>query len=631
MCGIFAVLGEDAAQAAVRPQARADLIRRSARLRHRGPDGTGVAIARAASGGAHCFMAHERLNIVDTSPLGAQPQRLSLACGAEITWMCNGEIYNHARLREEELAGAEITGHSDCAVIGHLYLKHGPDFVGMLDGVFALAVFDGRDGGSLLVARDAMGISPCYVGRGGSGSLYFASELKAIHDVCVGFEALPPGHLLRCGAADAASASQAPVSSLLRRWYAPRWIADEAFVPSGALCLRDLRQTVIDAVVKRLMTDVPFGVLLSGGLDSSLIAAIAVRHLKEANNCRGRDERVHTFSIGIRGAPDLEAARKVADHLGTVHHEFHFTVQEGIDAVPDLMYHIESFEQVRAATPMYLLARRIKAMGIKMVLSGEGADELFGGYLYFHKAPSREEFHRECVRKTSRLHLWDVCRANKAPFSFGLETRVPYLDKSVMDKAFSFDPAEKMIDMAAMPDGAHRRMEKYILRKAFDDRENPYLPAEVLWRQKEQFSDGVGWDWVDGLKVHAEQVVTPQMWAVRSKRFPYETPRTKEYYLLRMIFEEHFPEESALLSVPTGKSIACSTPEACLWHKEWANTHEISGRAIASVHVSATEGRAIALDAAEQDERRGQTVKNLKRQRSYNTFDNVRDGVTVEV
>ena len=323
--------------------------------------------------------------------------------------------------------------------------------------------------------------------------------------------------------------------------HSPRWITDSSFVPSGSLCLGKLKQTVIDAVIKRLMTDVPFGVLLSGGLDSSLIAAIAVKHLNEANNCIERGQQVRTFSIGIKGAPDLEAAQKVAKHLGTEHHEFHFTVQEGIDAVPDLIYHLESFEQVRAATPMYLLARRIKAMGIKMVLSGEGADELFGGYLYFHKTPNKEEFHHECVRKTSRLHMWDVCRANKAPFSFGLETRVPYLDKSVMEMAFSFDPAEKLIDMNAKPDGVHPRMEKYILRKAFDEN-GSYLPDDVLWRQKEQFSDGVGWDWVDGLKVHAEEVVTEQMWKYRAKRFPYETPQTKEYYLLRSIFEEHFPE-----------------------------------------------------------------------------------------
>lgn len=328
------------------------------------------------------------------------------------------------------------------------------------------------------------------------------------------------------------------------------------------------------------------GLLLSGGLDSSLVASIAVRHIKESNSSGNKHEELHTFSIGLKGAPDLLAARTVAEFLGINHHEFHFTVEEGIDAMRDLIWHIESYEQVRAAVPMYLLARRIKAQGIKVVLSGEGADEIFGGYLYFHKAPSPEEFHRETVRKVTRLHQWDILRANKAPFAWGLECRVPFLDKDFLQVAMNIDPKEKMCDMSHKPDGVHPKMEKYILRKAFDNPQDPYLPESVLFRQKEQFSDGVGYDWVDGLKEYADKVVTDEIWARRKARFPLDPPRTREYYVLRCLFEEQFPKKAAFRTVPRGMSIACSTPEAAGWDREWRNVHEVSGRAI-DVHTAA--------------------------------------------
>ena len=332
----------------------------------------------------------------------------------------------------------------------------------------------------------------------------------------------------------------------------------------------------------------PFGVLLSGGLDSSLVTSIAVRHGKLATNALSWSNKVHSFSIGIKGAPDLAAARKVAAFLGTEHHEFTFTPQEALDALPDVIWHLETFEQVRASVPMYLLSRKIKAMGVKMVLSGEGADEIFGGYLYFHKAPNPEELHKECVRKTTRLHQWDVLRANKSTQAWGLEARVPFLDRAFLELCMNIDPGEKMCDRGFKPDGVHPKLEKYILRKAFDDPVNPYLPAEVLWRQKEQFSDGVGYDWVDGLKAYAESEVTDAQFAARAERFPFNPPETKEYYMLRSIFESRFPEKSALDTVPFGKSIACSTPEAIAWDPKWATTAgDISGRAV-DVHDAAS-------------------------------------------
>lgn len=397
--------------------------------------------------------------------------------------------------------------------------------------------------------------------------------MKALLTKCVNIETFPPGHVYRS------------TTGKVERWYNPRWL-DLNYIPTTPVDYTSLRNSFIAAVVKRLMSDVPLGMLLSGGLDSSLVASVAVRHLAQASNAFDKVHKLKTFSVGIEGSPDLIAARKVADFLGTDHHEVTFTVEEGIDAVRDLIWHIESYEQVRASVPMYILSRRIKAQGIKVVLSGEGADEIFGGYLYFHKAPSPAEYHRECVRLVERLYKYDVMRANKAPFAWGVEARVPFLDKEFIELTMNIDAADKQPNLAEKPDGVHAKLEKYILRKAFDTPENPYLPEDVLWRQKEQFSDGVGYDWVDGLKNHAEKVVTDDQWAARYEKFPEHTPRTKEYYYLRSLFEEQFPHEDAGKTVPKELSIACSTAEALAWDPEWAESHEISGRSIKGVHCA---------------------------------------------
>eukprot|EP01023_Acetabularia_acetabulum_P053125 TRINITY_DN5921_c1_g3_i7.p1 TRINITY_DN5921_c1_g3~~TRINITY_DN5921_c1_g3_i7.p1 ORF type:complete len:547 (+),score=100.01 TRINITY_DN5921_c1_g3_i7:62-1702(+) len=468
-----------------------------------------------------------------------------------------------------------IESNSDSIVPGYLFRKYGAEkakeWIQYLDGIFACVVYDEKRD-EFIAFRDPIGICPMYWGKAPNGAMWFASEMKSIENVCETIEQFPPGHMYSSR------------TGKLERWYDPQW-RQPGYVPSTPVDIGLIHDTFVNSVVKRLMSDVPLGVLLSGGLDSSLVAAVAMRHLKESSNAYDTTHPLNTFSVGIEGSPDLLAARKVAKFLGTNHHEVTFTVQEGVDALYDLIYHIESYEQVRAAVPMYLLARRIKAMGIKVVLSGEGADEIFGGYLYFHKAPNGKEFHEETVRKTERLHFWDVLRANKAPFAWGLETRVPFLDKQFLEVSMNIDPVEKMCNLGERPDGVHPRLEKYILRKAFDYPDNPYLPDDVLFRQKEQFSDGVGYDWVDGLKDYAEEIVTDEMWAKREERFPVNVPRNKEYYLLRSIFEEHFPSQAAIDTVPTGLSVACSTPEAVSWDPTWAGMHEISGRAV-QVHAA---------------------------------------------
>lgn len=486
----------------------------------------------------------------------------------------NSEIYNHEEIRNKQLAGVQNPSKSDSSIVGYLYQKYGDtnELWNSLDGIFACVIWDERTG-TFCAARDPIGICSLYWGKGADGSVWFASEMKALQSKCEWVDTFPPGHVYRS------------TTDSIERWYNPIWI-DEKYIGNQPADFTLVRETFIKAVVKRLMSDAPLAVLLSGGLDSSLVASVAVRHIKEATNAFDPDHKIHTFSIGIAGSPDLKAARKVADFLGTEHHECTFTVEEGIDALHDLIWHIESYEQVRASVPMYLLARKIKALGIKVVLSGEGADEELGGYLYFHKAPNPDEYHKECVRLVKRLHKFDVMRANKAPFAFGVETRVPFLDKAFLDLMMTMDPKEKMPDLKTKPDGVHPKLEKYVLRKAFDVPSSPYLPEEVLWRQKEQFSDGVGYDWVDGLKDYAEKVVSKDMWDARDIHFPEHTPRTKEYFLLRTIFEGHFPHPHALKTVPKGLSIACSTEEAIAWDPEWQNSHEISGRAIAAVHES---------------------------------------------
>uniref|UniRef100_A0A804NIQ5 Asparagine synthetase [glutamine-hydrolyzing] n=1 Tax=Zea mays TaxID=4577 RepID=A0A804NIQ5_MAIZE len=527
-----------------------------------------------------CYLSHQRLAIIDPAsgdqPLYNEDQSVVVAV--------NGEIYNHLDLRSR-LAGA---GHSfrtgsDCEVIAHLYEEHGEEFVDMLDGVFSFVLLDTRHGdraGSsfFMAARDAIGVTPLYIGWGVDGSVWISSEMKALHDECEHFEIFPPGHLYSSNTGG------------FSRWYNPPWYDDdddeEAVVtPSVPYDPLALRKAFEKAVVKRLMTDVPFGVLLSGGLDSSLVATVAVRHLARTEAARRWGTKLHSFCVGLEGSPDLKAAREVAEYLGTLHHEFHFTVQDGIDAIEDVIYHTETYDvtTIRASTPMFLMSRKIKSLGVKMVISGEGSDELFGGYLYFHKAPNKEELHRETCRKVKALHQYDCLRANKATSAWGLEARVPFLDKEFINAAMSIDPEWKMVQ----PDLG--RIEKWVLRKAFDDEEQPFLPKHILYRQKEQFSDGVGYSWIDGLKAHATSNVTDKMLSNAKFIFPHNTPTTKEAYYYRMVFERFFPQKSAILTVPGGPSVACSTAKAIEWDAQWSGNLDPSGRAALGVHLAAYE------------------------------------------
>ncbi len=549
MCGFFAIFDPQGQAEALRPLA----LRQARLLRHRGPDWSGV------YADAHMVLAHERLAIVDVAH-GAQPL---LSCDGAQVLAVNGEIYNHRELRRDFPAYAFATD-SDCEVILPLWRAQGAAFLNALNGMFAFVLWD-RARCDWLIARDPIGIVPLYTGRDEHGRLYVASEMKALNGVCVDIEVFPPGHFLTRG-------MEAPA-----QYYAPEWRDYEA-VRNGPAEPLQLRQALERAVHRHLMTDVPYGVLLSGGLDSSLVAAItarfAARRVEDDDRSEAWWPRLHTFAIGLEGSPDVAAAQQVADMLGTAHHAFQFTVQEGLDALGDVIYHIESYDTttVRASTPMYLLARRIRAMGIKMVLSGEGSDELFGGYLYFHMAPDDREFHDELVRKLDALHLYDCARANKAMAAWGVEARVPFLDREFIDAAMRTAPAAKR-------PGAGR-MEKAILREAG----RGLLPDAILWRQKEQFSDGVGYGWIDALKAHAEAAVSDAQMAMAARRYPVNTPTGKEAYLYRSIFERHFAGEAAARLVPGGPSIACSTPTAFRWSQAFAGMNDPSGRAVAAVH-----------------------------------------------
>ncbi|KAL0461300.1 UNVERIFIED_CONTAM: Asparagine synthetase [glutamine-hydrolyzing] 2 [Sesamum latifolium] len=552
MCGILAVLGIADNPLGKRPR----IIELSRRLRHRGPDWSGLHHHQ------NCYLAHERLAIVDPAS-GDQPLYNE---DKTIVVTVNGEIYNHKELRER-LNSHEFRTGSDCEVIAHLYEEYGEEFVNMLDGMFSFVLLDTRDN-SFIAARDAIGITPLYIGWGLDGSVWFASEMKALSDDCERFMSFLPGHIYSSKLGG------------LRRWYNPPWFAEQ--IPSAPYEPLVLRKAFEKAVVKRLMTDVPFGVLLSGGLDSSLVASVASRYLADSEAAQWGSQ-LHTFCIGLKGSPDLRAAKEVADYLGTRHHEFHFTVQEGIDALAEVIYHIETYDvtTIRASTPMFLMSRKIRALGVKMVLSGEGSDEIFGGYLYFHKAPNKEEFHQETCRKIKALHLYDCLRANKSTSAWGVEARVPFLDKEFINVAMDIDPEWKMI----RPDLG--RIEKWILRNAFDDEQNPYLPKHILYRQKEQFSDGVGYSWIDGLKDHANQQVTDAMLANASFVYPENTPTTKEAYYYRTIFERFFPKNAARSTVPGGPSVACSTAKAVEWDAAWSKNLDPSGRAALGVHVAA--------------------------------------------
>ncbi|KAG4920133.1 hypothetical protein JHK82_049088 [Glycine max] len=548
MCGILAVLGcVDNSQTK-----RARIIELSRRLRHRGPDWSGIHCYE------DCYLAHQRLAIVDPTS-GDQPLYNE---DKTVIVTVNGEIYNHKQLRQK-LSSHQFRTGSDCEVIAHLYEEHGEEFVNMLDGMFAFILLDTRDK-SFIAARDAIGITPLYLGWGHDGSTWFASEMKALSDDCERFISFPPGHIY--------SSKQGG----LRRWYNPPWFSED--IPSTPYDPTLLRETFERAVVKRMMTDVPFGVLLSGGLDSSLVAAVVNRYLAESESARQWGS--HST---IQGSPDLKAAKEVADYLGTRHHELYFTVQEGIDALEEVIYHIETYDvtTIRASTAMFLMSRKIKALGVKMVLSGEGSDEIFGGYLYFHKAPNKKEFHEETCRKIKALHLYDCLRANKSTAAWGVEARVPFLDKEFINVAMSIDPEWKMI----RPDLG--RIEKWVLRNAFDDDKNPYLPKHILYRQKEQFSDGVGYSWIDGLKDHANKQVTDATMMAANFIYPENTPTTKEGYLYRTIFEKFFPKNAAKATVPGGPSVACSTAKAVEWDAAWSKNLDPSGRAALGIHDAA--------------------------------------------
>jgi asparagine synthase (glutamine-hydrolysing) len=553
MCGIIGVFDIKSDKLDL----RADILEMSKKLRHRGPDWSGI------FSGGNAILAHERLAIVDPKS-GKQPL-INTQTGAALA--ANGEIYNHKELKASLSIDYTFTTESDCEVILALYQEHGSAFIDQLNGIFAFALYDAEED-CYLIARDHMGIIPLYQGWDTFGNYYVASELKALEGKCNRIEVFPPGHYLDSRHGE------------LKCWYQRDWMDYDA-VSNNVSDKKELRKALEDAVHRQLMSDVPYGVLLSGGLDSSLTAAIAKKYAsKRVESGDTKDAwypQLHSFAIGLKGSPDLAAAQKVADQIGTVHHEVHFTVQEGLDALKDVVYHLETYDitTIRASTPMYLLARVIKSMGIKMVLSGEGADEIFGGYLYFHKAPDAQAFHEETVRKLSKLYLYDCLRANKSLAAWGVEGRVPFLDKEFMDVAMRLNPADKMC--------GNGKMEKHIVRETFED----YLPYEVAWRQKEQFSDGVGYNWIDSLKELVEEQVTDEMLANASYRFPFQTPSTKEEYFYRSIFEEHFPSQAAAATVPSVPSIACSSPVALEWDESFKNQNEPSGRAIKMVHQDA--------------------------------------------
>ncbi|DBA05079.1 TPA: hypothetical protein N0F65_000767 [Lagenidium giganteum] len=560
MCGIVAIFASMMKETELRQAA----LEAGKKIQHRGPDWNGVRVF-ADKGIA---IEHERLAIIDPES-GAQPL-VSNDPERSITLAVNGEIYNYKELAKELKTPYKFLTGSDCEVIIPLYLEHGVDFIHKLRGMFSFVLYDAKKD-FFFAARDHMGITPLYYGFGADGSVWFASEMKALEHGCVRFDQFPPGHVFTSDKED------------FTRWYNPAWYNPE-HIGAQPLDLTVLRESFERAVRRRMMADVPWGVLLSGGLDSSLVASIAVRE-KEKLVASGSEwiNKIHSFTIGLEGSPDLAAAKEVASFLGTVHHSYTYTIQEGLDAVSEVIKHLETYDvtTVRASTPMFLMSRKIKAMGIKMVLSGEGADEVFGGYLYFHKAPNAKAFHRETVDKLRGLHQYDCLRANKATSAWGLEARVPFLDADFLEVAMNIDTREKMID------AKNGRMEKYIIRKAFDDKEKPYLPEKILWRQKEQFSDGVGYGWIDSLRDWGEREVTDRQMKHAERLFPYNTPQTKEAYLYRSIFQKHFEKEVAAQTVPGGPSIACSTATAIAWDASFQNRADPSGRAISGVHNDA--------------------------------------------
>ncbi|MBO3098496.1 asparagine synthase B [Gelidibacter pelagius] len=552
MCGIVCAFDLKQKAEDLRPQ----LLEMSKRIRHRGPDWAGIYNNEKA------IMVHERLAIVDPAS-GKQPL---LSDDKNLILATNGEIYNHRELRKQ-FPDYKFQTESDCEVILALYKEKGFDFIDEMNGIFGFAIYD-VEKDEYFIARDHMGIIPLYIGWDQNGTFYVASELKALEGYCTKIELFPPGHYMSSR------------DGKFVQWYKRDWTEYDA-VKDNETSIKAIKEALEAAVHRQLMSDVPYGVLLSGGLDSSITSAVAKkyaeRRIESDDTQTAWYPQLHSFSVGLEGSPDLAAARKVADHIGTVHHEIKFTIQEGLDALRDVIYKLETYDvtTIRASTPMYLMARVIKSMGIKMVLSGEGADELFGGYLYFHKAPNAKEFHEETVRKLSKLHMYDCLRANKSLAAWGIEGRVPFLDKEFMDVAMRINPQDKMIN--------GERMEKWVVRKAFED----MLPESVAWRQKEQFSDGVGYSWIDTLKVMVANEVSDEQLANAKYKFPIQTPTSKEEFYYRSIFTEHFPSDAAALSVPQEASVACSTKIALEWDESFKNMNDPSGRAVAKVHSDA--------------------------------------------
>jgi asparagine synthase (glutamine-hydrolysing) len=551
MCGIVCALDIKQNSNFLRSQ----ILEMSKKVRHRGPDWSGIHC------GKNVLLAHERLAIVDPAsgnqPIFSHDKNLILAA--------NGEIYNHRLLKEKLSIEYAFQTNSDCEIILALYKEKGINFLDDLNGIFGFVLYD-EENNEYLIARDHMGIIPLYMGWDKFGTFYVASELKALEGVCNKIEIFPPGHFLFSR------------DSKLVKWYQRDWMNYES-ISNNETDLNSLKNALEDAVHRQLMSDVPYGVLLSGGLDSSITSALAKKYSK--NRIESDDQKaawypqLHSFAVGLAGSPDLKASKLVAEHIGSIHHEVTFTIQEGLDAIKDVIFHLETYDvtTIRASIPMYLMARVIKSMGIKMVLSGEGADEIFGGYLYFHKAPSAEEFHKETVRKLDKLYQYDCLRANKSLAAWGIEGRVPFLDKEFIDVAMRINPKDKMINKD--------RMEKWVLRKSFES----YLPKAIAWRQKEQFSDGVGYDWIDSLKELVEENVSNDMFDNAKFTFPFQTPMSKEEYFYRSIFEKHFPSESAAKTVPSVPSVACSTPIALEWDKSFKNMNDPSGRSVSNVHL----------------------------------------------
>jgi asparagine synthase (glutamine-hydrolysing) len=555
MCGIVCAFDIKSNSDAV----RSNVLKMAKKVRHRGPDWSGVYSNNNA------VLAHERLAIVDPTS-GKQP--IISDDGLKVIAV-NGEIYNHVDLKEEQVPDYNFKTQSDCEVILALYQKKGVNFLNDLNGIFAFALYDSSND-KYLIARDHMGIIPLYIGWDKQNIFYVSSELKSLEGICNKIELFPPGHYLDSS------------DGKLTKWYVPNWTSFDS-VKYSETKIKLIHDSLSSAVKRQLMSDVPYGVLLSGGLDSSITSALAKKFASKRIESNDQQDawwpQLHSFSVGLEGAPDLKAAKIVADHIGTVHHEINFTVQEGVDAIRDVIYHLETYDvtTVRASTPMYLMARAIKSLGIKMVLSGEGADELFGGYLYFHKAPNAKEFHEETVRKLDKLHQYDCLRANKSLAAWGIEGRVPFLDKEFIDVAMEINPEDKMIK--------NGRIEKWVLREAFKD----YLPETVLWRQKEQFSDGVGYSWIDSLKELVSKEVSDSDFKNASKIFPINPPQNKEEFYYRSIFKDHFPSDAAAKSVPSVPSVACSTPQALEWDEAFKNMNDPSGRSISNIHNESYE------------------------------------------